>query len=231
MPRRVCAGAVVAVVAGVVVFVAFLLARPAQAAAGGWRWPLSAPVTVVRGFTPPPERWAAGHRGVDLAGTAGEAVRSAGAGVVRFAGEVAGVPVVSVGHPEGLLTTYEPVRSVVRPGQSVASGQTLGRLVSAGSHCAPRACLHWGLRRGADYLDPLALLGLGRVRLLPDPPGGRGSWLVPAASGLSIGSSSTVVAWALLVRRRRRRPLPPGVACLVSARGRRAAVPARADPA
>jgi hypothetical protein len=27
--------------------------------------------------------------------------------------------------------------------------------------------LHWGLLRGTDYLDPLALLGLERVRLLP----------------------------------------------------------------
>jgi hypothetical protein len=37
------------------------------------------------------------------------------------------------------------------------------------------ACLHWGLRRAAadgyvDYLDPLLLLGLGRVRLLPTDP-------------------------------------------------------------
>jgi hypothetical protein len=30
------------------------------------------------------------------------------------------------------------------------------------------ACLHWGLRSGALYLDPLILLGLGPVRLLPD---------------------------------------------------------------
>jgi len=29
------------------------------------------------------------------------------------------------------------------------------------------ACLHWGLLQGDVYLDPLALLGLGRVRLLP----------------------------------------------------------------
>jgi hypothetical protein len=29
------------------------------------------------------------------------------------------------------------------------------------------ACLHWGLRRGETYLDPMTLLSPPRVRLLP----------------------------------------------------------------
>ena len=33
--------------------------------------------------------------------------------------------------------------------------------------CAAPACLHWGLKRGDDYLNPLSLL-LGEVRLLSD---------------------------------------------------------------
>jgi len=49
----------------------------------------------------------------------------------------------------------------------VSAGAVLGRLTLAGSHCGPAACLHWGLLRGGDYLDPLALLGLEQVRLLP----------------------------------------------------------------
>jgi hypothetical protein len=32
--------------------------------------------------------------------------------------------------------------------------------------CPAAACLHWGLRRGEVYLDPMLLLGF-RVRLLP----------------------------------------------------------------
>jgi hypothetical protein len=44
----------------------------------------------------------------------------------------------------------------------------LGRLQLFGSHCFPRACLHWGLIEGRDrYLDPLTLVGAGPVRLLP----------------------------------------------------------------
>ena len=221
MPPRV-PDAVVSVLVGLLLFVGVLAARPAQAADGGWRWPLPPPQEVVRGFDPPPQPWAAGHRGVDLAGVAGETVRSAGAGTVRFAGVVAGVPVVSVGHPDGLLTTYQPVRATVRQGQAVAAGAALGQLVAQGSHCRPRTCLHWGLRRGTDYLDPLLLLGGGRVRLLPDPAAAHArSWMLPAAGGASVGSSATVAVWAVAVARRRRRPTPPGVACLDTARRHR----------
>jgi hypothetical protein len=33
--------------------------------------------------------------------------------------------------------------------------------------CPVAACLHWGLRRGEVYLDPLSLLAPPEVRLLP----------------------------------------------------------------
>jgi murein DD-endopeptidase MepM/ murein hydrolase activator NlpD len=123
---------------------------------------------VVRPFQPPPAPWLAGHRGVDLSGSAGSPVLAAGDGVVAFAGWVAGVPAVSVDHPGGLRTTYEPVVATVRRGADVRRGEVLGTLASAPSHCAPAACLHWGLRRGDSYLDPLSLLGVDlRVRLLP----------------------------------------------------------------
>ncbi len=133
----------------------------------GWGWPLPAPHHVVRGFDPPPQPWLPGHRGVDLAGSPGEPVLAAGSGVVWFAGRVARIPVVSIRHPDGLLTTYQPVRSRLTAGEPVRVGQPIGHLVVLGSHCTPAACLHWGLRRGHDYLDPLALLHLNPVRLLP----------------------------------------------------------------
>src|SRR5256885_253156 len=43
----------------------------------------------------------------------------------------------------------------------------IGTLVTGRPGCPVAACLHWGLRRGRDYLDPLLLLHAGRVRLLP----------------------------------------------------------------
>ena len=133
---------------------------------GPFGWPLAS-ARVVRRFDPPPRPWLAGHRGVDLAGNPGEVVRSAGAGTVVYAGVIAGRGVVSVDHPGGLRTTYEPITAAVTVGAAVLQGAELGTLDAGHPGCAEPACLHWGLRRGDVYLDPLVLLGMGRVRLLP----------------------------------------------------------------
>ncbi len=124
-------------------------------------------LTVTRPFDPLPHPFAAGHRGVDLQGAPGSPVLAAGDGVVVFAGMVAGRPVVSVDHPGGLRTTYEPVEASVGAGTAVARGSPVGRLVPGHAGCPAAACLHWGLRRGETYLDPLTLLRPPRVRLLP----------------------------------------------------------------
>ncbi|MFY1598740.1 murein hydrolase activator EnvC family protein [Micromonospora sp. WMMD737] len=139
----------------------------APAGAVRFRWPLDGVPRPVRRFDPPPRPWLPGHRGVDLAAAPGATVRAAGAGTVLFAGLVAGRPVVTVGHADGLRTTHEPVSPAVRPGETLAARAPLGTLLAGHPGCPAPACLHWGLRRGADYLDPLALLGLGPVRLLP----------------------------------------------------------------
>jgi murein DD-endopeptidase MepM/ murein hydrolase activator NlpD len=129
-------------------------------------WPVSPP-HLTRRFEPPPRPWLAGHRGVDLGSIPGAEVRAAGPGTVVFVGEVAGRGVVSIAHPGGLRTTYEPVTATVAVGDRVVRGDPLGRLDAGHPGCPAAACLHWGLRRAEVYLDPLALLGLGRVRLLP----------------------------------------------------------------
>ena len=145
-----------------------VLRRPVVAAApgAGFGWPVEPP-HVVRSFDPPAQPWLAGHRGVDLAAPVSSAVHAAGAGTVVYAGRIAGRGVVSVAHPGGLRTTYEPVTSTLRVGDPVTAGQLIGALEAGHPGCPAPACLHWGLRRGEGYLDPLALLGLGRVRLLP----------------------------------------------------------------
>jgi murein DD-endopeptidase MepM/ murein hydrolase activator NlpD len=135
-------------------------------AAGRFGWPLAPPHPVVRPFEAPSSPYGPGHRGVDIGGVAGEAVLAAGAGVVVFAGQLAGRGVVSVDHPNGLRTTYEPVAPVVKAGRRVAPGAMLGHLRTGHPGC-PGVCLHWGVRRGAEYLDPLALVATGHVRLLP----------------------------------------------------------------
>ncbi|WP_344152423.1 M23 family metallopeptidase [Nocardioides koreensis] len=129
-------------------------------------WPLEPVPEVVAGFDPPSSTWGAGHRGVDLLGAVGRPVRTALAGTVSFAGSIAGRGVVVVDHGD-TRTTYEPVRAEVAVGDAVAAGDRIGVLQLPGSHCFPRACLHWGWLRGTTYLDPLGLVGAGPVRLLP----------------------------------------------------------------
>ena len=210
------------------ILVAGVIPAPPARADAAWQWPVPAPARVVRGFEPPAHDWLPGHRGVDLAGRVGQPVMAAGAGTVAFAGTVGRVPVVTIRHADGLETTYEPVHPLVRAGTPVAAGAVVGVLLRIGSHCAPQACLHWacrhwGLGRAESYLDPLSLLGRARIRLLPllSAPG-HSSWLAPAVSGASVGSSAVAVGWAGLVLRRRRRRLPPGVTSLASVRRERA---------
>lgn len=152
-----------------------------------WHWPLSPAAGVVRPFGPGPTPYSAGHRGVDLAGVAGQPVLAAGAGRVSYAGLLAGRGVVVVVHG-ALRTTYEPVSVAVRVGQPVAVGVVLGTLDAGHEGCPAAACLHWGLRREQAYLDPVRLVRAGPVRLLP------------LGSGTGAGSGGTPVP----------RPVPPG---------------------
>jgi murein DD-endopeptidase MepM/ murein hydrolase activator NlpD len=148
-----------------------LLAIPASAVAvpllpttAGW--PLRGVPVVQRGFAAPALTWSSGHRGADLVAKPGEPILAAASGKVAFAGSIAGKPVVSIDHG-AVRTTYEPVITALRVGDGVALGQVIG-VLGTGGHC--RECLHWGLREGKRYLDPVLLLGGrdGRVRLVAE---------------------------------------------------------------
>jgi murein DD-endopeptidase MepM/ murein hydrolase activator NlpD len=146
-------------------------AVPAVAAEDRLDWPLRPPPAVTRSFDAPVQDWHPGHRGVDLAGVAGQPVYAAGAATVVFAGLLAGRPVVSLAHPGGLRTSYEPVRAAVRVGQPVTATTMIGELMAGHTGCPVAACLHWGAMwgpaSGADYVDPLGLLKSTPVRLKP----------------------------------------------------------------
>ena len=139
--------------------------RTTSAPRSRFRWPLDPPPHVLRRFAVGPQPWSPGHRGVDLAASAGQPVLAAGPGVVTFAGRIAGVGAVAVGHGQGLRTTYEPVDADVHLGDHVDAGDRLGTVSRWPTHCD--ACLHWGAIRGETYVDPLQLLGLVPPVLLP----------------------------------------------------------------
>ncbi|WP_419248776.1 murein hydrolase activator EnvC family protein [Streptomyces melanogenes] len=154
---------------------------------GGRVWPVPGAPVVVRGWDPPATPYGPGHRGVDLAAPPGTEIRAVAAGRVTFAGPVAGKGVLTItldgpGSPP-LRTTYEPVRALVREGERVSAGQPVAVIEAAlgpdpesdadadadadhPPHCT-ESCLHWGLKRGDAYLNPLALVRGGHVRLLP----------------------------------------------------------------
>ena len=97
----------------VIVVLTALGVPPAWGDGGRFDWPLRPRPAVARTFDAPSPNWQPGHRGVDLVARAGQPVYAAGAGTVVFAGDLAGRPLVSIAHPGGLRTTYEPVRPAV----------------------------------------------------------------------------------------------------------------------
>jgi len=150
--------------------------------AHAWVRPVDGPV--VRPFTEPTSVYGAGHRGVDFAAASGTPVRAANGGTVTFAGSVAGTLHVTVTHTSGLRTTYSFLASVsVHTGDDLDRGDVLGTTGGTPGQDdeAPEhgdGVLHFGLRLGDRYLDPMLLfrpVDLTKVvRLAPtDPPAER----------------------------------------------------------
>lgn len=147
---------------------AALARAPASDDDARFEWPLHPEPPVVRPFEAPEDPYGPGHRGLDLDASPGQPVLAAGAGVVVFAGQIAGRGVVSIDH-DALRTTYEPVRPSVTVGDQVYAGQRIGTVVAGHADCAG-TCLHWGVRRGIppEYLNPLELVGeRSQIRLKP----------------------------------------------------------------
>ncbi|MGK3956664.1 M23 family metallopeptidase [Arthrobacter sp. R4] len=136
-----------------------------------WEWPLAPRPRVLRAFDPPDKPWMSGHRGVDLgAAHDGVPVTTPESGTVSFVGVVVDRPVVTIDHGNGLRSSFEPVDSSLRAGDAVAKGDTIGTLLPG--HCGTRPCVHWGVRRGEEYLNPLRfVVDLRPSVLLPLGPG------------------------------------------------------------
>lgn len=132
-----------------------------------WTSPIvgATPSSVLREFSAPSSPWGSGHRGIDLA--ASSEVVAPESGTVRFVGTVVDRPVLTLEHPNGLLSSFEPVSTELQVGDSVQRGQILGT-ISTEEHCSVN-CIHWGVRIpdgwtiGSTvrdrYLDPGLLLG------------------------------------------------------------------------
>lgn len=175
-------------------------AQAQQPSAVAYAPPVDAPI--VDTFRPPRSPYGPGNRGIDYATRPGSPVRAAAPGTVAFAGTVAGGLHVVLLHADGIRTSSSFLHAtVVRRGQRVAAGQTVG---------VAGPTLHFGARAGEAYVDPLILLsasggGPSRIHLVPDGEGSlhseereRGAIerLVAGLPDAGMRVAATAVAWA-----------------------------------
>ena len=113
--------------------------------ASAWSWPLRG--DVLRPYSLGPDPYAAGqHRGVDVAGSAGEAVRAPAAGVVSFVGVVPSsgrtVTIQTDGYAVSLTHLGE---ATVAKGATVAEGDAVGVTGQSGEAEWPTPYVHLGI--------------------------------------------------------------------------------------
>jgi len=102
------------------------------------------------------------HTGVDLPGETGTPVRATADGKVTAAGWSGGYGrVIDVDHGNGLSTRYGHLSSIdVEVGQSVRTGQIVGRVGSTGRSTGPH--LHYETRLRGEPVDPTKFLRAGQ---------------------------------------------------------------------
>ena len=125
---------------------------------------------VERFFEAPSSPYGPGHRGLDYAVAGGTRVRAAGAGVVSWAGSVAGNLTVTIDHGGGLESTYSILASIeVQRGEVVDEGRFIGSV--GHDHESGSGGLHFGVKLNDAYVDPLDYLGPvdpnGAIHLAP----------------------------------------------------------------
>jgi len=168
--------------------------------ASAWSWPLRG--DVLRPYSLGPDPYAGGqHRGVDVAGSAGEAVRAPAAGVVSFVGVVPSsgrtVTIQTDGYAVSLTHLGE---TTVAKGATVAEGDAVGVAGQSGEVEWPTPYVHLGIRvsSAADgYVDPATLLP---PREVAPPPTAEAPVVAPSPAPV-------VPRWRAPLRRRSRRPL------------------------
>ncbi|MFK0158476.1 transglycosylase family protein [Streptomyces sp. NPDC090493] len=129
--------------------------------------PVDAPVGT--GYHVSGSHWSKGyHTGVDFLAPTGTSVQAVEAGQVVTAGWGGsyGYQVV-IRHADGRYTQYGHLSAIsVRAGQSVSTGQRIGRSGSTGNATGPH--LHFEVRTGPGFgtdIDPVAYLRAGGVRI------------------------------------------------------------------
>ena len=117
------------------------------ASASSFAMPVSG--KIIRGYTKKK------NDGIDIAASAGTAVKSAADGTVAaVTTDTKGTPIVVIRHADSILTVYAGVDGLkVKKGDKVSRGQTIA-VVRAGDP----AFVHFEIRKGTDSVDPMPYL-------------------------------------------------------------------------
>lgn len=127
----------------------------ADGSATGFRWPVHGKIISEFGSKPNGLK----NEGINISVPEGTSVRSAGDGVVAYAGnELKGYGnLVLVRHAGGWVTAYAHAKELfVKRGDTVKRGDVIAKAGQTGSVSSPQ--LHFEVRKGAVAMDPLKYL-------------------------------------------------------------------------
>ena len=128
-------------------------AKPAVytgSAVGAWRWPTAG--RVIRGYS------STVHKGIDIGGKRGDAIKAVAAGKVVYAGTgiVGFGELLIVKHNEVYLSAYgHNDRLLVAEGDTIRAGQKIAEKGSSGTDSVK---LHFEIRKEGKPIDPQRLL-------------------------------------------------------------------------
>lgn len=123
------------------------IASRGSGGSGNLDWPTYGPITqYYKGNS---------HRGIDIGGKTGQAIRAADSGYVSFSGYQGGYGnFVIVNHNNGMVTRYAHCSSInVSTGQRVNKGETIAALGSTGRSTGPH--LHFEVLVNGSFTNPL----------------------------------------------------------------------------
>jgi len=128
------------------------------------RKPITGEIDLSSGFgvrLDPFVRAMAMHTGLDFRSSTGDPVRATANGTVTSAGWSGGYGrMVEIDHGNGFATRYGHLSEIlIKPGQTVGIGQTVGRVGSTGRSTGPH--LHYETRIDGEAVDPQKFLRAG----------------------------------------------------------------------
>jgi len=103
------------------------------------------------------------HGGLDFRAKTGVAVLATGSGKVTKAGRLGGYgKLVEIKHANGITTRYAHLsRILVKVGQVVVKGKTVGKVGSTGRSTGPH--LHYEVRHSGKTVDPLKYVRMAKA--------------------------------------------------------------------